>query len=297
MANGNMNSLKHYLALTKPTILFLVIITGATALIINSKEIGSSQFIYIMIALYLTGGCANALNQYFERDIDSQMERTKMKRPLASKVLSHNRALAFSILIGVLGLYILSTFNILAMLLGLFTILFYSFFYTLYLKPRTPQNIVIGGIAGSMGPLIAWAAIEGNLFDIAPWSIFFLIFLWTPPHFWALALYLKEDYKKVNYPMMPNVVGDHETVKKMIVYSLLMVMISYSVLMSETVKLSGIIGLPYIILATLLGAKFIHLAYKIYLDNTTKSQKSLFGYSILYVFMICFSIIIDVELF
>jgi protoheme IX farnesyltransferase len=289
--------IKDLIALTKPTILMLVIITGATALVIYGiHESNVLDFFIVLFGLYCTGGAANALNQYFERDIDSQMVRTKTKRPLADKRLNENYALIFIILLATTGVGVFAlNFNILSGILSLSTILFYSFFYTLYLKPRTPQNIVIGGAAGAMGPVIAWAAFTGNVDSIIPWSIFAVIFFWTPPHFWALALYSKEDYKQVNYPMMPLAKGDDHTYKLMIFYTVLMLLSSFSVLLYNPDHLfaNKPIAIIYSVIATILGYYFSKKVYVSMKSRTEKSQRSLFGYSIVYIFLLCFTLMFD----
>src|SRR3990167_3130649 len=207
--------MRAYLELTKPRISLLFATTGLAALVLEGSL--STSWI-LVLAIFLVGGSANSFNQYFERHIDSQMERTAQKRPLPLKKMSPLSALSFSIGIGVIGLGMLFQWgSLLASLLGLFTILFYSFFYTLWLKPRTPYNIVIGGAAGAMGPLIAWAAVTGTLSWI-PLAMFAIVFFWTPPHFWALALCCKEDYAKVALPMLPIVAGEEATRKQIFYY-------------------------------------------------------------------------------
>jgi protoheme IX farnesyltransferase len=213
-------TVRQYLQLTKPTIMLLVLFTGATALVVEGSMLARpGAFILFMVALYLTGGCANSLNQYFERDIDAKMTRTASRRPLPQKRLTPGQALTFSVAIGLTGLAILAFyFNWLTALLSLATILFYGLFYTLYLKPTTSQNIVIGGAAGAMAPVGAWAAATGGT-AWAPWLMFAIIFLWTPPHFWSLAVAYKDDYKKVDYPMMPVVKGDRATMHQVVAYA------------------------------------------------------------------------------
>jgi protoheme IX farnesyltransferase len=170
--------------------MLLVIITSASALFIEGSLLNQPlEFFLVLFGLYLTGGSANALNQYFERDIDAEMSRTQKRRPLPQGEIPESRALLFAVIIGVLGISIfISVFNVLTAVLSLATIIFYSFFYALYLKPTTPQNIVIGGIAGAMTPVGAWAAATGEMVVI-PWLLFLIVFLGIPPHFWVLALF------------------------------------------------------------------------------------------------------------
>ncbi len=188
-------TLSNYVSLTKPTIVTSYALTGATALVIEGSFLHQRlRFILVLLAIILTGASANGLNQYFERDIDAQMQRTKDRRPLPQGKIKPRRALIFSLLIGIIGVgYLAVDINWLSAAYALGTILFYSFFYTLWLKPRTPYNIVIGGAAGATAPLIAWSA-GANTTPLAPWLLFLIIFMWTPPHFWALALCVKEQY-------------------------------------------------------------------------------------------------------
>jgi protoheme IX farnesyltransferase len=242
--------LRSLVQLTKPSIMLLVLLTGATALFMEGRfKHHPGKFLLVLLGLYLTGGAANALNQFFERDIDARMQRTRLRRPLPQKQLSKNLALGFAISIGVLGCLLFGFyFNWLSAGLALGTILFYSFFYTLWLKPNTHQNIVIGGAAGAMGPLIAWAAATGSL-AMTPWILFLIIFFWTPPHFWALALCLKEDYRAANLPMLPVVKGDAATLRQIFYYTMVLVAISLSLLLIQFSWL-------YLLAATLLGGVF-----------------------------------------
>lgn len=277
-----------YIKLTKPKILFLVILTGITALVVEKSLLSEPlKFLLVVLALALTGGCANALNQYFEREIDSQFERTKNKRPLPLGKISPLQALIFAVLLGILAVTILAVFfNLFSAVLSLFTILYYSLFYTLWLKPRTYQNIVIGGAAGAMGPVIAWAAASGTL-ELTPTILFLIVFFWTPPHFWALALCLKEDYQKVKIPMLPVVKGDKETLRQILIYTLVLFGISLALLLVKA-------GLLYLVAAILLGLLYLWKAVSALRKPCIKNARGLFGYSILYLFILFIIIIIDV---
>jgi protoheme IX farnesyltransferase len=234
--------------------------------------------------LYLTGGSANALNQFFERDIDAAMERTRKRRPLPQQKLSPAQALAFSVAIGVLGVALFAfCFNFLSAGLALGTILFYGFIYTLWLKPRTHLNIVIGGAAGAMAPPIAWAAVTGTVSPVA-WLLAAVIFIWTPPHFWALALFRKSDYIKVGLPMLPVVKGDRAALNQIVAYTALLLAVSLMVLLYEASVL-------YAVSASLLGALFIHKALKTRRAPSASNERGLFGYSIIYLLAL-FSIVI-----
>ncbi len=280
--------LKAFFALTKPTIMLLVIITGATALVLEGSLLSNPlYFALALLGIYLSGGSANALNQCFEREIDAKMKRTAGRRPLPMKRLSPLAAFTFSIAIGVAGVLILGLlFNWYSALLALATILFYSLFYTLYLKPTTPQNIVIGGIAGSMAPVGAWVAATGAM-AVEPWILFLIIFLWTPPHFWALALVYKDDYRVANLPMMPVVKGDDSTFQQIILYSWLLVGVSFLLVVNAS------ISWIYLLIAGTLGWQFIRKSYAAGRSREVKAIRGLFGYSIIYLFGLFAAIAID----
>ncbi len=279
--------LRAYIQLTKPTIMLLVLITGATALVIEGSFLAQPiNFLLVLLGLYLTGGCANALNQYFEREVDARMKRTAKRRPLPQGIISPINALIFSISIGVIGV---STFwyffNALTALLSLGTILFYSLFYTLYLKPNTYQNIVIGGAAGAMAPVGAWTAATGSM-ALMPWAIFLIVFLWTPPHFWALALFCKDDYREVGYPMLPVLKGDTATHNQILVYSIALIAASFLPMMAGA-------GWLYAVAATLLGGVFLSRTIRARRSREISDVKRLFGYSIVYLFAICAALMVD----
>ena len=277
----------NYIQLTKPTIMFLVLFTGATAAFLEGSLIHEPiRLLLFLVGLYLTGGSANALNQYFERDIDANMERTKKRRPLPTGQLKPLEALLFSITIGLAGTLLLALiFNWLTALLSLSTILFYGLFYTLWLKPRTEYNIVIGGVAGAIGPIGAWAAATGTV-TLEPWLLFLIIFAWTPPHFWALALYCKDDYRRTGLPMMPVVRGDDATLKQIWQYALVMVLISLTPVIFEA-------GLIYLSLTLLLGLSFLQKVRMARKQKDIKSFRSLFFYSIIYLFAVFGALMLD----
>ncbi len=280
-------TLSHYFQLTKPSIMLLVIFTGTTSLVIQGSLVDHPvKFLLVLLGLFLSGGSANALNQYFERDIDAKMGRTARRRPLPMHQVSPTGALVFSVGIGVLGVAIFAVFfNLLTAALALGTILFYSLFYTLYLKPTTPQNIVVGGIAGAMAPVGAWTAATGAM-AWEPWIMFAIVFFWTPPHFWALALYCKDDYEKVDLPMMPVVKGDQKTIDQIFVYTLVVVGVSLSLILFRA-------GWFYFATAAVLGGLFIQKASRLRREHSEQSFRSLFGYSILYLFALFTAMMVD----
>jgi heme o synthase len=279
--------IKNYLQLTKPTIMLLVIITGAAALLIEGGLIHQPfRFLMVLVALYLTGGSANAMNQYFERHIDAKMSRTSKRRPLPQGQISEISALVFAISIGITGVLIFGfMFNWLTAGLSLATILFYSLVYTLWLKPNTSQNIVIGGIAGAMAPVGAWAAATGRM-DLIPWIMFLIIFLWTPPHFWALALFYKDDYIKSKLPMMPVIKGDTITLKHIMMYSVVLVLSSLTLILTGS-------GWIYLAAALVLGYYFIKKSIIANRSRKEKDYRSLFGYSIVYLFGLFIAMVVD----
>ena len=237
-------------SLTKPRVVVLLQITAMCAILchdlIEANKIDRESIetmIIVFIGGYLTAGGANCINMWYDRDIDPIMTRTS-KRPLSVGEISSQKALLFGISISIIGtLWLLEMANEVAAFWALFSILFYVFIYTIWLKRTSVQNIVIGGIAGSTPPVIGWAAAEGeielvmnstrnfidsivNIGGYMPWFMFLLIFLWTPPHFWALALYRSEEYEKVGVPMMPNVKGKERTLVEMKIYSVLLILLS-----------------------------------------------------------------------
>jgi protoheme IX farnesyltransferase len=245
------------------------------------------KFLLVMVGLYLTGGCANALNQLFERDIDKLMQRTSKRRPLPTGRLTPRQAMIFSISIGIIGVTLFAwAFNWLTALLSLGTILFYSLVYTLLLKPNTAQNIVIGGAAGAMAPIGAWAAATGEM-ALVPWLMFLLVFLWTPPHFWALALFCKDDYVRTKLPMMPVVKGETSTLRQILWYSIGLVLISLVL---------ALVGSWWFFLAVAmgLGIWLLKKTFDAIRHRTEQAYRSLFGCSIVYLFGLFSAIMIDV---
>ena len=279
--------LSHYFSLTKPSIMLLVLVTGATALFLEGSVISEpGKFTLILLGLYLTGGGANALNQCFERNIDSQMKRTRLRRALPMKKISVRHAFIFSISISVAGVLIFwMVFNWLSAALAGGTILYYSLFYTLLLKPHTTQNIVVGGAAGAMAPIIAWAAVTGTT-ALTPWILFLLVFFWTPPHFWALALYFKEDFKEANLPMLPVIKGDDITLKHMLIHLLILLAISAALFVYQS-------GILYLIVAIVFGVIFLKKILDAKKIKSPQLYWGVFNYSIVYLFVLFIVIVAD----
>ncbi|TMQ60084.1 MAG: protoheme IX farnesyltransferase [Candidatus Eisenbacteria bacterium] len=277
-----------YLQLTKPRIVLLVLVTALASLVMEGSLLQRPwRFLLVLTAITMVAGSANAFNQYFERDLDAQMARTRTRRPLPLNQMLPRNALFFAIALGILSVALLFWVGSgLSAWLALGTILFYGFGYTLWLKPRTVHNIVIGGAAGAMGPVIAWAAASGGL-GLAPILLFLVIFLWTPPHFWALALCVKEDYRKVRIPMLPLVRGDAETYRQIEIYSVVLVALTLAMPFLRT----G--GLLYALLALGLGGVFVWKAVRARRLATVRSAWEVFGFSILYLFVLFLGLIAD----
>ena len=247
-----MSNLRPYFSLTKPRVVVLLQITALCSVLVHDQLGGELDantvrtMLVVFVGGYLSAGGANAINMWYDRDIDPLMTRTKDRAVPAGEV-SANAALAFGIVLSLLGVMWFATLaNSVAAFWSAFSILFYVFVYSIWLKRSTPQNIVIGGIAGSTPPVIGWAAAEDgltvatdsaqamqeSLLDLGspmPWFMFLLIFLWTPPHFWALALYRSEEYGRVGVPMMPNVKGPERTLREMKVYAIILLILSMNV--------------------------------------------------------------------
>jgi heme o synthase len=281
--------IQSYYQLTKPRIIPLLLITTAAAMWLASD--GNTDpvlFLVTVIGGMLAAASAQTMNCIYDRDIDYAMERTR-NRPIPSGRVKPLHAGIFATILAVLSFTTLTVFtNLLAALLAMAGIGFYMWIYTHLLKRHTPQNIVIGGAAGAIPVLVGWAAVTNSL-SLEAWLLFAIVFLWTPPHFWALSLMIKDDYAKVGIPMLPVIVGEAATAKQIWVYTLL--------LFPTTLLLVyplGACGLVYGIAAVGLGGVFIAQAWKLLQAPTEKiPAKSMFKYSILYMMLLCTAIVID----
>jgi protoheme IX farnesyltransferase len=282
-----MTVIKSYFQLTKPRIMLLVVFSGATALLLEGSLLADPlRFFLALFSLYLTGGCANALNHYFDRDIDARMSRTRLKRPLPLKTIPLHGALSFALIIGLAGFFSFGLFfNWLSAILSGGTIFFYSIIYTLLLKPRTSRSIVIGGVAGAMAPVGLWAAASGSL-DITPWVLFTIIFFWSPPHFYALCLYFKTDYQKSGLPMLPVARGEEATLNQIFIFSLVL-------FLSTLIPLFNWAGAIYLFSAVFMGLYFIKSAAALRTSTTPLQLKKVFRGSVMYLFVIFSAMIID----
>jgi len=277
-----------YIQLTKPRIIVLLLITTAGAMWIAGE--GMVPWYQLMLTLLggtLASASANTFNCVVDRDIDYVMERTR-SRPLPSGRIQPYQAITFGSILGVLSFALLAAFiNPLSAWLALSGILFYVFVYTLGLKRTSTQNIVIGGAAGAIPPLVGWAAVTGDLSPSA-WVLFGIIFLWTPPHFWALALMLRDDYRKAGIPMLPVVKGTEETVKQILLYTLLMVP------MTLLLYPLGTMGLFYAVSASILGILFIARSWRLLSFPDDKQEaRVVFKFSILYLMLLFAAMAMD----
>ncbi|MGQ0534576.1 MAG: heme o synthase [Methanobacteriota archaeon] len=280
--------LRDYVALLKPRILSLLLLAGLAAMLVaGGRALSGGLVLWTMLGGMLAAGAANAFNMYLDRDIDLVMVRTK-ERPLPSGRLSPRRALAFGFVLAAASMALLATFvNPLTALLAAGGILFYVFVYTEWLKRSSPQNIVIGGAAGGFPALVGWAAVQNDV-SVASILLGLLVFLWTPPHFWALALVYKDDYARASVPMLPVVRGERETKRQMLVYALLLV--AASLLLYYPL---GTLGPVYLVLAVALGAYFVYLCVRVLGDETTKTSWRLFKFSIVYLIALYGAMIAD----
>ena len=275
-----------YFELMKPRVMSLVIFTTIVGMYLAPIHIHPVLGLFSIIAIALGAGSAGAINQWIDKDIDKIMFRTK-NRPIPSGRVDPAEALTFSLVVSLISIILLGlASNWFAASLLFFTIIFYAVFYSILLKRKTPQNIVIGGAAGSFPPVIGWATMTGDI-TLFPFIMFMVIFLWTPPHFWALALVKSEDYSKAKIPMMPNVVGETSTKNQMFIYS---VLLFFS---SVTPYVLGYSGLLYFVCALSLSFIFITLSLALILIPKKKLEMPLFGYSIFYLFGIFISLVFD----
>jgi protoheme IX farnesyltransferase len=269
-------SARDYLTLTKPRIMTLLLLTGAAGMFVGAQGVPPlGLFTVTMLGLALACGGASALNHVLDRDIDALMGSRTEARPVATGRVTPEQALEFGIVLSAISFALLaSAVNVLTAMLALVGNLFYVLVYTRWLKRSTPQNIVIGGAAGAVPPLVGYAAATGSLALPALW-LFLIVFLWTPPHFWALALMIKDAYAAAGVPMLPVVRGDRETARQIVIYSLAMV--------AFTVVVGLWLGPLYTAAALVLGAIFIALAVLLRRDLSRARAKVLFHYSLLYL--------------
>lgn len=272
------SSIRDYFTLLKPGVMALVVFTGAAGMWLAPGSAHPFVQALTVFAIALGSGGGAAINMWYDRDIDAQMKRTA-KRPIPAGRVAADDALAVGLMLSVAAVALLGlTTNWIAAAWLAFAIAFYGVIYTMMLKRTTPQNIVIGGAAGAFPAVIGWAAISPEP-ALMPWLMFAIVFFWTPPHFWALALYRHDDYRTANVPMLPVVAGLTSTKRHIFVYTLLMIAVSLTPLLAGA-------GLIYGIGAALLGLRFLYGAWEVLRGDNPKRAMALFGYSILYLFVL-----------
>ncbi len=275
-----------FVELLKPRVMSLVVFSGFAGLMVAPGELHPVLAAGAILCIAVGAGASGAINMWYDRDIDAVMQRTR-HRPIPAGRVDPHEAVSFGVVlaIGAVALMALAVNWLAAGLLAL-TIAFYVFVYTMWLKRRTPQNIVIGGAAGAFPPMIGWAAVTGGV-DLAPVALFLLIFMWTPPHFWALALYRSGDYARAGVPMLPVVAGARATKVQMLVYTVLLFPLALAP------WALGVTGMLYAAAATILGALFILAAVRVWFDSGERAARQMFAFSILYLFLLFTLIIVD----
>ncbi|MEE2932375.1 MAG: heme o synthase [Pseudomonadota bacterium] len=275
-----------YLKLLKPRVMSLVVFSGLAGLLLAPGNLHPILAIVAVLCIAVGSGAAGAINMWYDRDIDAVMERTKL-RPIPNGRIAPGDALGFGIVLAVGSVAIMGlTVSIPAALLLTVAILFYVFVYTIWLKRRTPQNIVIGGAAGAFPPMIGWAAVTGNI-CVESLVLFALIFFWTPPHFWSLALYRAGDYEKAGVPMLPVVAGKRETKRQIIIYTLVLLPLAVAP------ALLGVTGWLYGSFSLILGLLFLGSALAVWVDKTERASRRMFTFSIIYLFLLFTLMIVD----
>ena len=278
-------SVKDYLMLMKPRVMSLVVFTAISGMLLAPGNIHPLIAFVSILCITIGAGSAAAINMWYDRDIDAIMKRTQ-KRPIVTGAVKADEALAFGIITGTMAIIMMAvSVNIISATLLAFTILYYIYIYTIWLKRTSVQNVVIGGVSGALPPIIGWASVTGNI-SWQAFSLFAIIFIWTPPHSWALALYRSADYKNCNIPMMPVIKGVLYTKKQIMLYSILMFFIS---LWPYFLNISSHL---YLITAIISGLIFLYYAVNLFADTEQNHvAKKLFWYSIFYLFIIFFSLI------
>jgi len=278
--------LADYAIILKPRVMSLVVFTAWVGLMMAPGSIGIEQALVAVICIAVGAGASGAINMYYDRDIDVHMARTA-NRPIPAGRMRAWEALAFGVVLSIGSVVTMWIWNnhVAAILLGV-TIAYYVFIYTMWLKRRTPQNIVIGGASGALPPMIGWAAVTGDV-SLGAIALFSIIFLWTPPHSWALALFRKGDYENAGVPMMPVVAGVHETKRQILLYTVVMIAATFApvaVGMSSWLYGIGVAGL---------GIEFMRRAWKLWREEGVATARPLFFFSIMYLFAIFVLLLAD----
>ena len=277
---------RDFISLLKPRVMSLVVFSGFAGMIMAPGHIHPVLAAVAVLCIAVGAGASGAINMWYDRDIDAVMSRTR-GRPIPRGRVAPDDALAFGSILaaGSVFLMVLAVNYVAAAILAV-TILFYVFVYTMWLKRSTPQNIVIGGAAGAFPPMIGWAAVTGGV-SVESLLLFALIFFWTPPHFWALALYRRGDYEKAGVPMLPVVAGARATKLQMLIYTVLLLPLAVAP------YFLGMTGQLYLMAAAVLGGLFLLSAIAVWFDETDKSAKRMFAFSIFYLFALFGAMILD----
>ncbi len=284
-----------WIALLKPRVLSLVVFSGLIGLLVAPGHLNAVLAFTAILCITVAAGACGAINMWYDRDIDAIMRRTR-NRPIPAGRIAPGSALGFGVTLAVGSVLVMGlAVNIPAAAILALSICFYVFVYTVWLKRRTPQNIVIGGAAGAFPPVIGWAAVTGSV-DLVPLILFGIIFIWTPPHFWSLALWANDDYRRAGVPMLPVIAGARETRRQILLYTLVLVPLSLLPF------LIGFSGLPYGITAALLDLVFLQRVYRVMMDRQDAQGVSLTGdvpakaafkYSVLYLFLLFGALAVD----
>jgi len=290
--NTNESSLEDFLSLLKPRVMSLAIFTSVCGLLLAPNQIHPFLIFVAILCISIGAGASGAINMWYDQDIDGLMVRTK-GRPIPQGKISALDALGFGTILAIISVLVLGlAVNYFAAFLLFFSIFFYIFIYTIWLKRRTPQNIVIGGAAGAFPPVIGWACSTGDI-SVFPLILFLIIFMWTPPHFWALALYKDIEYSKAKVPMLPVVKGKKITKMQIMIYSMILFAVTTLPFLLE------FSGLIYIIAASILNTYFCYLSFRL-LKSSDNDELSyapkLFKFSILYLYCIFSFLVIDMAL-
>ena len=279
---------KDYIALTKPKVISLLLVTAISGMFLaNGSTPSLILIIIIIVGGTLASGGAGAINHFIDKDVDQLMKRTS-NRPVASNRVTPNKALSFGVFLTILSFIILYFgSNFLAAILAILGNVFYVFIYSLWLKKTTSHNIVIGGIAGCFPPLVGWAAVTGSL-SLPAWYLFAIIFFWTPPHFWALAMLMNEDYKEAKIPMLPTIIGFRKTQIMILTHTIILIALTLALTI-----VSSNLGIIYLLGSIILGVMYLNYTIRLIVKYTTKKNLGLYKFSLLYLFLICMTIIID----
>ena len=279
-------SIIDYAILLKPRVMSLVLFTGIVGMVMAPGSVSLLTYLIAIVCIGVGAGASGAINMWYDRDIDSKMERT-MQRPIPAGRMHPANALWFGIILSLLSIIAMAAWvNLLSAILLAGTIIYYIIIYTVWLKRRTPQNIVIGGGSGALPPMIGWAVVTGGI-SLDSILLFAIIFMWTPPHFWALALYRSGDYEKAGVPMMPAVSGVPETKRQMLIYTIVLLPITVAP------AFTGLISIPAGAFVGLLGLWFIRHAYTVLRSDGFDAPRAMFRFSILHLFLIFVIFLID----